>query len=110
MFVSFRAVALFLLLAASVHAAAPTDQIAWWKLDETTGTSVADTTANASTGTQYGAAPVWGAGKVGNALTFNGTDNYVSFGNGATLRPSTGESVCAWYKSTTTPTHFVSVL
>jgi hypothetical protein len=43
----------------------------WWKLDETVGTSAADSTGWGRNGTIVGTA-AWTAGKVGNALQLNG--------------------------------------
>src|SRR3989344_5147390 len=49
--------------------------VGYWKLDETSGTTATD-----SAGTNNGAVTgaIWTTGKLNNALSFNGTSNYVS--------------------------------
>jgi len=54
----------------------PTDAIAWWKFNETSGTTAADSTGNGHTGTLHGCS--WLAGKYGNCVNMNGVDDYVS--------------------------------
>ena len=49
---------------------------AYYKLDETSGTSVADAVSGGTKGKVEGTA-TWGAGKAGNALTFDGASTYV---------------------------------
>ncbi len=51
------------------------DAIAYWKLDEISGT-VADDSMGSNDGTLYGE-PVWSSGKVGGALDFDGDADYV---------------------------------
>ncbi|MFD0893907.1 DUF3472 domain-containing protein [Luteolibacter ambystomatis] len=51
---------------------------AWWKLDETTGTSAAEVTGRTGqTGTLLNT-PVWTTGRIGNGLDLNGTTQAVS--------------------------------
>jgi hypothetical protein len=50
--------------------------VAYWKLDETSGTSAADSSGNNNTGTVYGTAN-WVSGEIGGALSLNGTNAYV---------------------------------
>lgn len=58
------------------------DPIAHWKLDETSGTSIADSSGNGNTGTFSGeTAVVSTTGKVSTGLTFDGVDDYVNFGD-----------------------------
>jgi hypothetical protein len=50
----------------------------WWKFDETTGSSAADSSGNGKTGTLTNMENGdWGAGKINNCLTFDGTNEYV---------------------------------
>jgi prepilin-type N-terminal cleavage/methylation domain-containing protein len=53
--------------------------IGYWNFDEGSGTSVSDSSGNANTGTLINA-PAWVTGKIGNALSFNGSNTYVSLG------------------------------
>ena len=50
--------------------------VAYWKLDETSGTSAADASGQNDTGTVYGTA-TWVTGVVGGALSLNGSNAYV---------------------------------
>lgn len=70
--------------------------VGWWKLDEGTGLTTADSSGNGSTGVLTGV-PVWAAGRDGQGLTFNGS-NWVDLGNPAVLRNLTSISVSAWIK------------
>ena len=56
---------------------ASTDPVAWWKFDETGGTTAADSSGNNNTASLVGG-PVFTAGTVGNALSFNGSNQYVT--------------------------------
>ncbi len=53
---------------------------AHWKLDEPSGTTAADSSGNGYNGTLRNS-PVWTAGKLGGALSFDGTDDYVAIQN-----------------------------
>jgi fibronectin type 3 domain-containing protein len=58
-------------------AAMPGALSAWWKFDETSGTNAADSSGNGNNATlQSGAS--WTAGKANNAVSVNGTTNYVN--------------------------------
>ncbi len=48
-----------------------------WQLDETIGLSASDATGHGNTARLRGS-PVWGQGKYGNALTFDGVNDYLS--------------------------------
>jgi hypothetical protein len=67
--------------------------VGWWKLDN----DVKDSTANGNNGTITGA-PTYGAGKIGSALTLNGTADYVDCGAGATLDITDQVTLSAWIK------------
>ncbi len=66
-------------LVATVALAQSPPRIAHWRLDETTGVVASDSSTNGNDGTlvNFGAAP-WVAGNVGNALSFDGVDDYVA--------------------------------
>jgi hypothetical protein len=60
----------------TVQAINPT---AWWKFDQVSGTTTPDGSGNGRTGTLVGSPrPTLATGKINNALTFNGTNDYVT--------------------------------
>ncbi len=74
---------------------------AWWKLDETGGTSIADSSGNGHHGVVYGD-PAWlpSGGHVRSALQFDGVDDYVDTGWMPNLPTWT---VATWIKSPAAP-------
>ncbi len=75
-----------------------------WAFSEGAGTTTADATGNGFTGTLVNG-PTWTTGKVGNALSFNGTDSYVNMNNTSAtspLKPSLPITVGAWVKLNST--------
>lgn len=70
----------------------------YWKLDENSGTSAADSSGNGNTGTLFNSPP-WTTGQYGSALTFSGT-SYVAVGAPANLANlyGAGMTVMAWIK------------
>jgi Concanavalin A-like lectin/glucanases superfamily/NHL repeat len=85
--------------------------VGYWPLDEGSGTTTADLSGNNNTGTLIGAS--WTTGKVNNALSFNGTNNYVNVGTPSPAALQLGTSsftVSAWFKTSnsTSPTRVVS--
>lgn len=66
------------LITATILSASAAAQQAHWQLNETTGTTAKDATANQNDGTlkNFTGTP-WATGKFGNALSFDGTDDYV---------------------------------
>ena len=56
--------------------AADVGPVGWWKLDETSGTTAADSSPNGSHGAVMGDAQ-WTAGQINGALQCDGTDDYV---------------------------------
>lgn len=87
---------------ASAAANATTDEVSsgrvgHWKFDESAGTSAADSSGNANTGT-LGASPAnpaWIAGKIGNALNFDLNDS-LSAGSGSSLDNLAALTVAVW--------------
>ena len=77
-----------------------------WKLDEGTGTAVADNSGNnpaGSLGTSPGT-PAWVGGQIGaGALSFDGVDDYVNLGNAAPLQLTGAMTVAAWIKADSLP-------
>lgn len=70
--------------------------IAYWKLDETSGTTASDSSGNALNGTLING-PVWTTGQIGGALDFDGTDDYVTIPSHAALDNLDSLSVCGWF-------------
>ncbi len=75
------------------------DLVALWHFDEDFGTTVYDSTANDNDGTVSGAS--WVDGKLGKALSFDGTD-YVIVSDSSLLEPDR-ITVEAWVKKSGTP-------
>jgi hypothetical protein len=79
--------------------------IGYWRLDETSGTSAADSSGNNRTGTTSGGT-TWVAGKVNNGLSFNGTNAYLSIPDGF---DPTAFSVALWVKPAVTSAQSILV-
>jgi hypothetical protein len=69
--------------------------VGWWKFDETSGTTAADSSGNGLNGTLTNG-PVWTGGKLNNCLSFDATDDYVNIGNPAQLQITGAMTVAAW--------------
>lgn len=78
-----------------------------WKLDETSGTTAADSSGGSNTGTVIGAgtSPAWTTGIDGGALGFDGDDtvptnsDYVDCGSDISLKPAQQVTVSGWYNT-----------
>jgi hypothetical protein len=79
----------------------PGEIAAYWKLDETSGTTAADSSGYERTGALKGG-PTWTTGMRARALTLDGKDDFVDCGDGQDL-PSgrAARSICAWAKTDT---------
>jgi hypothetical protein len=73
------------------------NQVAWWKLDETSGTTAFDSSGNNNTGTLVNG-PVWTAGKINNALQFS--NNYAEVADSPTVNATGDFTVAVWIKTT----------
>lgn len=70
--------------------------IGWWKFDEASGTTAADSSGNAITGTLVNT-PSWVSGQINNALDFNGSSQYADLSNNSALAMGTGSfTFTAW--------------
>jgi hypothetical protein len=76
-----------------------TDAVGWWKLDDGSGSSATDSSGNGNTGTLQNS-PTWLAGKLGGALSFNGSNQYVDIGNPSDLRITGSLTITAWVNGT----------
>jgi len=72
-------VSFVLVLGLTLTSTASAELVAWWKLDETSGTIASDSSGNGYDGTLNGN-PTWAAGQLGGALQFDGSGDYVNCG------------------------------
>ena len=80
----------------------PSGLVAAYGFNEGSGTTTADASGNGLTGTLNGAA--WTTlGKFGNALSFNGSSNYVDLGNPTPLKLTGSMTWSAWIYATANP-------
>ncbi len=70
------------------------DLLGYWKLDEGRGTSAADSSPYGHHGTIFGAA--WVPGKIGQALAFDGVNDYAQIPRDAGLDNLQGLTMAAW--------------
>lgn len=75
--------------------------VAHWKLDESSGASTAADSAGVNNGALINMDPAtdWVTGKIGNALDFDGTNDYVDISSvDLSTVAQTAGAVCAWIK------------
>ena len=83
------------LSAVSVLPASATDLVGFWPFYEGTGATAKDYSGKQNTGTLVNE-PVWNVGKLGNGLSFNGIDQYVSIAHSDSLNLTRELAVSAW--------------
>jgi glucose/arabinose dehydrogenase len=89
-------------VAVTLTVASPvTGLVGAWGFDEAAGTTTADASGNGNAGTLNGAARTT-SGRFGSALDFNGTSNWVTVNDSASLRPATGLTIEGWVYPTAT--------
>ncbi len=96
---SISVVLAFCLLLTNATSAADPSLAGWWNLNEGSGSVARDSSNNGNDGTLQGG-PNWVAGKIGNALEFDGTDDYVNCGNGESLNITGEFTIAAWIHPT----------
>lgn len=79
---------------------------AHWKLNESSGTNVPDTSGNSRDGTTVNS-PTWVAGQLNNALQFNGSTQHVTFGDTFSLERDHAFSIEFWIKFSLNGTYYV---
>jgi len=94
---AFLALAVIAIAGATVRA--DSGLVGWWPLDEGSGTVAKDASGGGHDGVFKGE-PLWTVGRVGMALTFDGTDDYVDTGYTENLATWT---VGCWVKSPAAP-------
>jgi glucose/arabinose dehydrogenase len=77
----------------------PTGLVGAWAFDEPSGASVVDASSAGNAGTISGATRTT-AGRFGGALTFDGSNDWVTVGDAPSLRLSTGMTASAWVNPT----------
>jgi len=77
--------------------------VAWWKFDETTGTTLKDYSGNGYDGTFFGGtfSGCTITGKIGNAVAFDGVDDYIDLGDVTDTGLNSGLTLCAWVRRDT---------
>ena len=86
---------LIFVLGLFLTSAAQADLVGWWRLDDGSGTTAADSSGNGNDGTIQGD-PQWVAGKVGGALEFDGDGDYVDCGNDAVFDITEEITLSVW--------------
>lgn len=71
--------------------------VAYWRLDEKTGAVAGDSSGHLNHGTLVND-PAWTSGQVGEALAFDGADDYVEAGNSSGLHLVGSMSLATWVR------------
>ena len=78
--------------------------VGWWKLDDASGTSAADSSGNANTGTLTNG-PTWTTGQIGGGLSLSSAGSQsVQVSDAASLRLAGSWTESTWIKPTALPT------
>jgi len=102
---ALRGIGLMIVAASSLSA----QYAAWWRLDEGTGASAKDYTANANNGTVANAA--WTtAGKFNGAMNFDGATATIAVPNSASLSITGSIAIEAWIRPTAVPTQLAPIV
>ncbi len=98
-------------LVLSIAGSASADLMAHWKFDEGSGNVAHDTSGNGNDGTFIGD-PQWVTGKIGGALEFDGTSEYIEIPFSDSLRViNQGDfTLTAWFRPDEIPTEYKAVL
>jgi len=93
----FYLISLVLVLSLVLTSVVKADLIGWWRLDEGTGTTVADFSGAGHNGFFAEGNPEWAQGKFGNALKFDGT-NKVEIPDHPDFHLTDAVSIALWAK------------
>ena len=89
--------AFLLAVASPAHADISTGLVGWWKFEDGSGVSAVDSSGSGNTGTLANG-PTWTTGKVSKAVSFDGSNDYVSVPYTSKLAPASAVSFGAWFK------------
>jgi hypothetical protein len=87
----------------SVSRGADPTLVGWWMLDETSGTTAADSSSYGNTGTCQGNV-AWVAGRISGAWQGDGTGDFIQVAHSDSLNISNAVTVAMWVYSTGAPT------
>ena len=97
----------------SINNALGADAVGIWRFEEGVGSTVYDYSGYGNNGTlqnfNFTPSSGWTTGIIGNALSFDGVDDYVNFGNDASLRITDKLTFEAWIKFTKLPSESAHV-
>lgn len=71
--------------------------VGWWKFDENTGTSAADSSGVGNNGT-FNGTPLWTNGVIGSALSFAGSGQDVVIASTSFPSTNNDRTICMWIK------------
>ena len=97
-------VLLAVMLAGAAGAASP--PVGDWRMNEGSGTVLVDSSASGNNGTILGN-PTWVAGQHGQAIHFDGTGDYATVPDSASLDISSAITMAAWVKPEKTATQYL---
>ncbi len=80
-----------------------------WKFDEGSGSQAFDSSGNGNTGTLTNG-PAWTTGRIGQALLFDGVDDFVHFGSPSTFHINGDLTIAAWVKTTNTTKNEMKII
>ena len=103
--ISFLAAVLVTAAITASPALAATAPVGLWKLDEGSGTHVADGSGNGNNGVLSGGVS-WVPGASGSALSFDGSTGEVTVADNTVLEPHSTVTVSAWVKQAGSPGDF----
>ena len=89
-------VSLVVVLSMALAGTARADLVGWWQLDEGSGTTAFDSSGNGNDA-RFEGSPVWEDGKLGKALKFNGSSDYLAAPDSESLDMNGDQlSIAAW--------------
>ena len=75
---------------------------AWWKLDEASGVDTSDSSTFSSIGSvENSTTGHWNAGKFGNAITLDGTNDHIRVYGYSGINGTAGRTIALWFKTST---------